>query len=85
MSDIVIEKITKIFELVIGVKLDPDKITAETTLSQDMGLSSINMLYLAIAIEEEFKIELTNLNVNSFKTVGDVYNYLNDVYRKEKA
>ncbi len=57
-----------------------DKIGAadeNTRLSEDLGLNSVNMLYLVIAIEEVFNIRFDDdTGVDTFKTVGDVTDYI---------
>ena len=57
-----------------------DKIGAadeNTRLSEDLGLNSVNVLYLVIAIEEVFNIRFDDdTGVDSFKTVGDAADYI---------
>lgn len=57
-----------------------DKIRAadeNTRLSEDLGLNSVNVLYLVIAIEEVFNIRFDDdTGVDTFKTVGDVTDYI---------
>ncbi len=53
-----------------------DSIGAETHLQNDLGLTSVNMLYLIIATEEEFGIRFTDIGMNEFGTVGDVADYI---------
>lgn len=48
-----------------------------TRLAEDLGLNSVNVLYLVIAIEEVFSIRFDNdAGVDSFSTVGDVVGYI---------
>ncbi len=57
-----------------------DKIGAadeSTRLSEDLGLNSVNVLYLVIAIEEVFNIRFDDdTGVDTFKTVGDAADYI---------
>ena len=57
-----------------------DKIGAadeNTRLSEALGLNSVNVLYLVIAIEEVFNIRFDDdTGVDTFKTVGDVTDYI---------
>lgn len=48
--------------------------TADTKLITELGLSSVSMLYLVIAIEETFDIEFDT--EFSFVTVGEVVDYI---------
>jgi acyl carrier protein len=56
--------------------IDLDAVTNETTLGGDLGFSSIMMLMTAIAMEQEFGIEITQMDSNSFVTVGDVCGFI---------
>lgn len=59
-----------------------DKIGAadeNTRLSEDLGLNSVNVLYLVIAIEEVFNIRFDDdTGVDTFKTVGDAADYIGE-------
>ena len=51
-------------------------VTEQTHLLNDLGLSSVNMLYMIIATEEVFGIRFDDVGVGEFQTVGDVVNYI---------
>lgn len=55
-----------------------DTINEDTRLIEDLGLASVSMLYMVVAIEETFKIEFDNLSVEDFKTVKDTINYIEE-------
>lgn len=71
-----LSRLTEIFRSIAGSETLPDTITPETRLIQDLHLNSIAMLYMALAIEEEFGITFTNQDFPKLVTVGDVINYL---------
>lgn len=50
--------------------------TEDSDLNTDLGLNSVGMLYIVIAIEEFFSMVFENVNFADFKTVGDVINYV---------
>ena len=50
--------------------------TEETKLQTGLGLSSVSMLYMVIAIEEEFGIRFEGVSVSDFQTLGDVITYV---------
>ena len=56
---------------------DYSNITEESDIKCDLGLNSIGFLYLVLGIEEEFNVEIHNINADEFKKVKDVINYLN--------
>ena len=53
-----------------------DKVTYETKLITELGLNSIGILYMVIAIEETFGIEFDN--DKPFVTVGEVVEYIEE-------
>lgn len=53
-----------------------DSVDEHTRLQEDLGLSSVNLLYMIIATEEEFGIRFDDMGVNTFPTVGDVVDYI---------
>ncbi len=57
-------------------EIDLDNITEDSDLVTDLGLSSVGVLYVVIAIEEFFNIRFDNIGFADFKTVGDVINYI---------
>ena len=47
-----------------------------TKLLTELGLSSVSMLFLVIAVEEDFGIQFDDVSVSDFETVGDVIDYI---------
>ena len=69
----------KLTDILLSASDDPDvlsKCTEEAKLQTDLGLSSVNMLYTVIAIEETFDIRFDDVTVTSFDTFGDVISYV---------
>lgn len=54
------------------------KCTEESNLNTDLGLNSVGILFIVIAIEEFFSIRFENVNFSDFKTVADVVNYIEE-------
>ena len=73
------ERLKKIFVKIMP-QTDVSNITLETSIKNDLGVDSLHMVMIAIALEDEFNIQL-NLS-ERFMTVGDVIafidNYGND-------
>lgn len=67
-----LERLKQIFKNVICEDADVSLINEQTGLFDDLGMNSIGMLYMALALEDEFSITLTNDDFSSFTTVGDV-------------
>lgn len=47
-------------------------INENSKLIEDIGLNSIGMLYMAMALEEEFKIKFQNHDFKKLETINDV-------------
>ena len=56
--------------------IDVDNINEAANLVSDIGLSSVGVLYVVIAIEEFFNMQFDDVGFADFKTVGDVVNYI---------
>lgn len=67
-----IERLIKVFCAVFEDQIDPAAITLESTLLGDLGMTSISLLYMAMATEEEFGIKFLNEDFAALITVGDV-------------
>ena len=58
------------------IEMDPDSITPDQNLINDLGLNSLDVINLALAFEREFSIEIPDRHILKFITVGDVVDYL---------
>ena len=47
-------------------------ITEDTVLTTDLGLNSLDLVNLAVNVEDVFDIEIPDRVIKDFKTVGDV-------------
>lgn len=50
--------------------------TEDAKLVTELGLTSVKMLFMVIAIEEVFDIRFDNVSVTDFVTLGDVVTYI---------
>ena len=58
--------------------IDADEISMESSLVDDLGADSVDLVELVMAMEEEFDIgEIDEEDLTSLKTVGDCVRYLN--------
>ena len=67
-----LERLTKVFNAVFEDSVDISNIKPEASLREDIGINSIGMLYMAMALEEEFGIKFKNEDFASIRTVDDV-------------
>ncbi len=71
------EKLSDIFKMVMGENAaDISDCGEETRLVDDLGLNSVGILYLVIAIEEFFGIRFDEIGTADVKTVGQVVDYI---------
>ena len=52
--------------------------TEESNLVTDLGLSSVGLLYVVIAVEEAFDIRFENVGTADFVTVKNVIDYIEE-------
>lgn len=55
-----------------------DEITSELKLREDLGLDSLNMVELMVAIEDKFNIEIeeSDLDPAALQTVSQIYDLI---------
>jgi acyl carrier protein len=70
----IFEKIKKIANE-IGIK-NPEKLTPETRLKEDMEFDSLDHITLQMAIEEEFNLYLQESDTKHIRTVGEILNFI---------
>lgn len=58
------------------VKCERNEITADSELRGDLGLSSLDLVSVAVAVEEKLGVEIPDRQVNMLRTVGDVIKFL---------
>ena len=56
--------------------IDLDNLDEKSSLVGDIGLTSVGVLYIVIAIEEFFDIRFDDVGFADFKTIGDVIDYI---------
>lgn len=69
----IFDKLKNIFERVMP-QVDTSDIKPETVLTSDLGVDSLNMLLLAVSVEEEFGINFEPST--KIDTVKDICDYV---------
>lgn len=73
----IIEKLADVLKMAVpGSEVDVSKLSEDTNLINDLGLSSVGVLYIVIAIEEFFNIRFDDVGFADFKTLKDVVDYI---------
>ncbi len=56
--------------------LDEDKVTMESSIVDDLGADSLDVVDLVMSLEEEFEIEIPDEEIENIKLVGDLVKYI---------
>lgn len=72
----ILEKLKEILLSMDDRREQIDACTEDSKLRTYFGLSSVNLLYMVIAIEETFNIRFENVGMAAFDTIGDVVSYI---------
>lgn len=65
-----LDKVKEILSAYINGNID--SVTPQTDLRGDLGLTSLELVDMAVAIEEEFGVAIPELTIVTGKTVGDI-------------
>ena len=57
---------------------DKDGITEASSITDDLGADSLDVVDLVMALEDEFSVEIPEDEVENIKTVGDIVKYIED-------
>lgn len=72
-----IEQLTDIFKIATGNStVDLSQVGEDARLSTDLGLDSVGILYVVIAVEEAFGIRFDDVGAGDFQTLCDVIDYI---------
>lgn len=72
----IFNKLKEIIKATIGESQKINDCTESDSLTDDLGLNSIGILYVVIAIEDAFNISFEDVGFNDFKTVGSVVDFI---------
>jgi len=61
--------------------VDPETITRETDLMNDLGADSLDLVELIMTLEEEYGVNATDESVYEHKTVGEISDYIETLVR----
>lgn len=58
--------------------VDESEITMESSFNDDLEADSLDIVELMMALEDEFKIEISDDEAGKISTIGDVVEYIKD-------
>jgi len=70
----VFEKVREI--LCDQLELDPEDITLDTNIVDDLGADSLDLVHFVMSLEDEFDKEIPDEDLEKIKTIGDVVSYI---------
>lgn len=57
-------------------QIDPSKVTPETKFADDLGLDSLDIVEVVMAIEDEFAIEIPDQEADKIASISDAIEYI---------
>ncbi len=70
----VLEKVKKILSEQFDV--EEDRISSDTSIINDLGADSLDVVDLLMSIEDEFEVEVPDEEIENIKTVDDLVKYI---------
>lgn len=64
--------------LVEQLECNPEDITMESLLVDDLGAASLDAIDIVMSVEDTFKVEVPDEIIEKIETVGDIVNYIED-------
>lgn len=58
--------------------VEEDSITSDTSIADDLGADSLDVVDLLMSIEDEFEFEVPDEEIDNIKTVGELVKYIED-------
>ncbi|MBI5542099.1 MAG: acyl carrier protein [Bacteroidia bacterium] len=62
--------------LIEEFELNPEQITPEASLKDDLGLESLDFVDIAVVIEKEFKFKVKGEEMVDVRNLNDLYDYI---------
>ena len=57
-------------------EVDPEKITPDTDIMNDLGADSLDLVELIMTLEEEYGISILDDSIYEHKTIGEIAEYI---------
>ncbi len=58
--------------------VDESEITMDSSFNDDLEADSLDIVELMMALEDEFKVEISDEDAGKISTIGDVVEYIKD-------
>ncbi len=80
MNQEIFDKVKEI--IVKQLSVDANEIKADTSLTDDLGADSLDLVELVMTMEEEFGMEIPDEEAQKITTVGEAVNYIKSNQRE---
>ncbi len=70
----IVSQVNKI--MVEGFEVNPDLLTPEARLKEDLSLDSLDGVDLVVALEKTFNYRIAEQDARQIKTLQDIYNHI---------
>jgi len=71
---VVLDKVKKI--LIEQLDVDEGAISMESSIIDDLGADSLDVVDMVMSLEEEFDVEIPDDEIEGMKTVGDIVKFI---------
>ncbi|MBQ3604249.1 MAG: acyl carrier protein [Clostridia bacterium] len=61
------------------LELEESDVTMDTNIKDDLGADSLDLVDLAISLEDEFEVEVPDNILEKFETVGDIVKFIEEM------
>jgi len=62
--------------LVDQLDVDEDAVTMDSSITDDLGADSLDVVDMVMSLEEEFDMEIPDEDIETMKTVGDIVRFI---------
>lgn len=73
-----VDTILGLVQTVTGQEYDRTEISEQTSLLDDLTLTSIETVDVIMAIEEKFAVEIEDVDLGELRTIGQIIAYIHD-------
>ena len=61
------------------LELEESDVTMDTNIKDDLGADCLDLVHLAISLEDVFEVEVPDNALEKFETVGDIVRYIEEL------
>ena len=67
--------------LAIQFEVEPEAITPDTDIMNDLGADSLDLVELIMTLEDEYGVSVTDESVYEHKTVGEIADFIESLIK----